>query len=576
VTEAAPPSLLRLAVVTGTVLVLVLVCWVRPGEPGRVLYGLARDAVGLLVYALPLIPLLALVPVPASRRAPVPWSALRQRDRAGLLALAAALASATRDAVLGRAAGLVLAAVTLFHLTRGAPGVEAGAYKLAGGLLGILTATPLTGAFSAAGAFGLALAVLVSVAVVTAGHLHARAGRYPAIAALALVVAVPVTAAGLANKLGYDFYLGVRGERVVVFAGLSPNHRHEVFDAAVALADVPAPMRPVLRKGLRVAGKGDGLRIAAALVDPAKAAADGFQDSGLVLRTGECFSFVGGTSNFRYSVPCNGEHTGEVFYVGHLPFVTDPGAGVRTAAARGICEKAYGGYLGAPYGTSYLPMEAPLLAGGDWTPRPLVACLFGAVGPWPLKGTRTVAALQQNLDWTPASRPGPGCRSEPGLRIIADQPGLVCVAPGTAVTTVSAAPVAIDAEFGAVGKGAGGGRVGVACLGADAATGYYATVGGDGVLTVVKQSAAGRARLAAAGKPKASTSPSPQTTATPVAMVCTPNGNAVRIQASAGKGRQIDVTDQAGVAPLSPRLVVESAEAGVVAPVNLFSAVVAG
>jgi hypothetical protein len=411
---------------------------------------------------------------------------------------------------------------------------------------------------------------------VLAGHLHARAGRYPAIAALAVIVAAPTVAAGVLNRVGYDFYLGVRDDRVVVIAGLSPNHRHEVFDAAVALADVPAPMHPVLRTGLKVTGKADGLRIAAALVDPAKAAADGFPDSGLVLRTGECFSFVGGTSNFRYTVPCNAEHTGEVFYVGRLPFVTDPGVTVRTAAARGVCEKAYGAYLGAPYGTSYLPMEAPLLGPGGWTPRPLVACLFGAVGPWPLKGTRTVVALQQKLDWAPASRPGPGCRHEPGLKLIADQPGLVCVAPGTAVTTVSPAPIAIDAEFAPVGRPAGNGRVGVACLGGDAATGYYATVGGDGVLTVVKQAGTERAQLAAAGKAKASTSPSPQTAVTQVNLVCTPTGGAVRIQASAGKGRQIDVTDQAGVTALSPRLVVESAEAAVVAPVSLFSAVLAG
>jgi hypothetical protein len=49
----------------------------------------------------------------------------------------------------------------------------------------------------------------------------------------------------------------------------------------------------------------------------------------------------------------------------------------------------------------------------------------------------------------------------------------------------------------------------------------------------------------------------------------------VRIVATAGKGRQVDVTDPDGVTSLSPRLVVESAEAPVAATVSLFSAVVA-
>jgi hypothetical protein len=205
-----------------------------------------------------------------------------------------------------------------------------------------------------------------------------------------------------------------------------------------------------------------------------------------------------------------------------------------------------------------------------------VACLFGAVGPWPLKGTRTVAALQQKLDWAPASRPGPGCRVEPGLRVIAEQPGLVCVAPGTAVATAAPVPIAVDAEFAPLGRAAASGRVGVACTGGDAATGYYATVGGDGVLTVTKQAGTARTPLGSGGKPKSSTSPSPQTAVTAVSMICSPNGAAVRVQASAGKGRAVDVTDPAGVTALSPRLVVESAEAPVVATVSLFSAVLAG
>ena len=108
------------------------------------LFALARAAVGLFAYALPLVPLLALVPVPPSRPAPVPWAALTRagRNRADLLALGARAGQRGRDAVLGRAAGVVLATVALFHLSRGEPGLEAGAYRLAGGLLGMRRRDP--------------------------------------------------------------------------------------------------------------------------------------------------------------------------------------------------------------------------------------------------------------------------------------------------------------------------------------------------------------------------------------------------------------------------------------------------
>jgi hypothetical protein len=199
-------------------------------------------------------------------------------------------------------------------------------------------------------------------------------------------------------------------------------------------------------------------------------------------------------------------------------------------------------------------------------PRPLVACLFAALGPWPLRGTRTVAALQQPVDWSP----GPGCTVEPGLRITAGQPGQVCVAPGRAVTVASAAPVTIDAEFQPVGRAAGNGRVGVACLSGDATTGYYATVGGDGVLALTKQVGTTRGPMASAGK--ARSSPSPQTAATQIQLTCRPDGAAVQIVVAAGKGREITVTDPTGVTSLSPRLVVEAAEAPVTATVSLFTA----
>jgi hypothetical protein len=549
-------SPVRTAVVAGAVVLLGLVCWLHPGEPGLVLFGLARASVGLFVYALPLVPLLALVP--AAPRPPVAWVGL-WRDRKAL-ALGLSAARVVRDAVLGRAAGLVLATVALLHLLRGRPGLEESAYQLAGGLLGIAAATPLAGLFSPAGAFGVVLAVLAGVATVTAGHLYRPLGRYPALATLVLLLVAPVVAGGVSNRVGYRHFLGVDGDRVVVIAGLSPHHRHETYDAGVVLAALPAPLHPVLRKAFPVVDRDDGTRVAAALADPTKAAADGMPDGGLTLRTGECFSFVGGTSNFRYTVPCNGEHVGEVFYVGRLPFSRDPGTAVRTAAARGACEKAYGGYLGAPYGTSYLPIEPPVVQ------RDLVACLFAALGPWPLKGTRTVATLQQPLDWSP----GPGCAVEPGLRFTAAQPAQVCVAPGRAVTAAGTAPITVDAEFQPVGRGAGNARVGVACLSGDAVAGYYATVGGDGVLTLVKRQGTAGAPLGSAGK--ARSAPSPQTAVTQVQLTCRPEGSAVRVVASAGKGRQLAVTDQQGVTPLSPRLVVESAEAPVTAAVTLFTA----
>jgi hypothetical protein len=561
------PSLaspVRTAVVAGAVVLLGLVCWLHPGEPGRVLFGLARATVGLVVYALPLVPLLALVPT--GPRVPVAWVALWRERKA--LALGLSAARLVRDAVLGRAAGLVLATVAVLHLLRGRPGLEDSAYQLAGGLLGIVTATPLSGLLSPAGAFGVLLAVLASVATVTAGRLYRPLGRYPALAVLVLLVLVPLGAGGVSNRVGYRHFLGADGDRVVVIAGLSPHHRHETYDAGVGLADLPGPLHPVLRKGFPVADRDDGARVAAALADPTKAATDGFPDGGLTLRTGECFSFVGGTSNFRYTVPCNGEHTGEVFYVGRLPFARDPGAEVRTAAARGACEKAYGGYLGAPYGTSYLPIEPPVVRRDEAAPhrRDLVACLFAALGPWPLKGTRTVATLQQPLDWSP----GPGCAVEAGLRFTAAQPGQVCVAPGRAVTAAGTAPIVIDAEFQPVGRGAGNGRVGIACVGADAASGYYATVGGDGVLTLVKRQGSAQASLGAAGK--ARSSPSPQTAVTQVQLTCRPEGTGVQVVASAGKGREITLTDAQGITTISPRLVVEAVEAPVTAAVTLFTA----
>jgi hypothetical protein len=565
------PGPVRIAVVVAAVVALALVCWSHWGEPGRLLFSLARALFGLFAYALPVLPLFALLPAPATDRTRVPWSALRRRDRTELPRFAGIAARAATVAVLGRPVGVALVTTALFHLLRGAPGTDFGAHRQAGGLFGIAVAAPLSALVSPAAALALLFAVLVCAALVITGHLYRHLTRWPAVAALAFLIVTPLAVTGVSHGVGYDHYLGVRGDRVVVIAGLSPVHRQEVEDAGVALADVPAAMRDVLRGGLRVSDPADGRRIAKGLADPAQAAADVLPDGGLKLRAGECFSFVGGSSNFRYTAPCNGEHTGEVFYVGRLPFRDNPGTPVRDAAARGICEKSYGGYLGVPFGSSYLPMEAPVVQGGGWQPRPLVACVFGAVGPWSLKGTRTIAALAQPGDWGP----GAGCAVTPeaGLKLAVDAPNARCVAPGKAARLDSPGPAVIDAEFAPLGKAAGNGRVGLACLDTDATTGYYATVGGDGILELVKQTGTERTKLASAGKARASTSPSPQTAITTIQLSCRPTEGGTQLDATAGAARKLAFTDRtAPVTRYAPRLVVETAEAPVAATATLFAA----
>src|SRR5206468_3242631 len=101
---------------------------------------------------------------------------------------------------------------------------------------------------------------------------------------------------------------------------------------------------------------------------------------------GDCFSTAGADTGLRYATPCGAAHAGEVYFVGRLPLVRDPGARVAEAVARAVCEKPYGGYLGVPFGQSYLGIEAPLRAGGPWRPRPAMACWLRAVAPAPLRG----------------------------------------------------------------------------------------------------------------------------------------------------------------------------------------------
>jgi len=55
------PSVARILVVAVAVTLLALICWLKLGEPGRVLFAAAQHLFGLFVYALPLVPTLTLV-----------------------------------------------------------------------------------------------------------------------------------------------------------------------------------------------------------------------------------------------------------------------------------------------------------------------------------------------------------------------------------------------------------------------------------------------------------------------------------------------------------------------------------
>jgi hypothetical protein len=551
----------RLAVVGPLAALLVLGCWVWPRGALAWLFGYGR-------LGLPLLPLLWLAPLPL---APLDWRLLaapvRERRRwtlDELRRLGAGLLRWLRTRLLTRATGTVVAVLGLLHLIRGNPSIGDGGTRRAAGVAGYLIAEPLRLVFSSGGAIALLVATLACAAVVLAGH-AVRLGRPAGYAVLGVALALPVAGVVTARWVGYDYYLTTQGHRVVVVAGLSPRQRHAVYDAGLALDGLAPSLRTLLTAGLPVTGRADGERIAKALAQPRTVAAGTFTGDQYDLKLGECFDFIGGSSQLRYVAPCNGSHVGEVTYVGHLPFTADPGAAAAGQAARAMCEAAYGDYLGVPYGQSFLPLEAPLLPPGltrhAWSARPVIACWLGAVGPWALKGSKTVAALQQKVPWDS----GAGCTVErpDTLRVTAATANARCVTPGPAQKlSVGGGSFTIDLEFGSIGKAAGAARVGAACLdGADLTTGYTFEVTADGIIEVWKHRGDQHTKLGASAKPKGVGGPSTATTAMQVSCKVVP-GQGVELAATATGSRKVTLTDAtAPLTRLSPRLLFVAAGA---------------
>jgi hypothetical protein len=382
-------------------------------------------------------------------------------------------------------------------------------------------------------------------------------------AALALVVVLPLLGTSLSHWFGFDYYLTTQGGRVVVVAGLSPNQRHAVYDAGLAADGLSPSLKALFAKGLPVADRGDGTRIAKALAQPSTAAEGTFAGDQYELKTGDCFDWIGGSSQLRYVAPCNGSHLGEVYFVGHLPFQVDPGQAAVDEASRAMCEQSYGDYLGVPFGQSFLPMEAPLLppvlARHGWTARPVIACWLGSVGPWTLKGTKTVAALQQNVPW----EGGTGCQVAvpDSLKVTATAPKARCVAPGpNQPLGVEGAGYSIDLEFASIGKGVGAARIGAACLDGTLAARYTIEVTGDGIIDVWKHLGDQHVKMSASAKPKGIGGPTTATTAMQVSCRVVA-GQGVELVANSTGSRKVSVVD--GTAPitkLSPRLLFVSAE----------------
>jgi hypothetical protein len=551
------PSWPRLAAVTGAVVLLTVAIWQLPG-PLRWLFGYAA-------YALPILPLTLLAPLRRDTREPYPWkiplipiAERRMWTREELALLLTATLRWLRERLLTRVTGVFVAVLGLLHLLRGAPGLADGGTRRAGGFAGWLVAEPLRLAFSGAGAIALLAATLVCAGLVCAAYAGRGFGMTAGYAALAIAVVLPLLGTGLSHWFGYDYYLATQGGRVVVVAGLSPNQRHAVYDAGLPVDGLSPSLKTLLTKGLPVADRDDGTRIAKALAKPDTAAEGTFAGDQYELKTGDCFDWIGGSSQLRYVAPCNGNHLGEVYFVGHLPFTVDPGPAAVAEASRAMCEQAYGDYLGVPFGQSFLPMEEPLLppvvARHGWTPRPVIACWLGSVGPWPLKGTKTVAALQQKVPWDS----GTGCKVEvpDSLKLTATAAAARCVAPGPAQRLgVEGAGYTIDLEFGSIGKGVGAARIGAACLdGSNLTSGYTFEVTGDGIIEVWKHAGDQHAKLGASAKPKGIGGPT--TAATAMQVSCrVVAGQGVELVANATGSRKVSVVDSnAPITRLSPRL----------------------
>ncbi|MER7005768.1 hypothetical protein ABT297_22365 [Dactylosporangium sp. NPDC000555] len=580
------PSWVRLAATVAVALVLAVLLWV----PELPVHGPARAVatffLGYAAYALPVLPLLLARPLPRLPREPWPWriplvpvADRRLWSGRELRTLGTATLSFLRERVLTRATGVVLATLGLLQLVRGNPGVLDGGTSRAGGLAGYLIAEPLRLVLSGGGAIALLGGVLAAAAAVSAASAGRAWGTVAGYAALAVAVAVPLGAVGAGHWLGFEHYLRTENGRVVVVAGLAPTHRQAVHDTGLTVDGLSPSLRQLFAEGLPVSGYADGERIAKALAAPSSSAADSYAGEQFELRTGECFDWIGGSSQLRYVAPCNAAHVGEVTFVGHLPFTVDPGAKAVAAASRAMCEQSYGDYLGVPYGQSFLPVEAPLLPpGGDgadkgWQPRPVIACWLGSVGPWTLKGTRTVAALQQKAAWGPAG----GCKIEvpDALRITAEQPGVRCLAPGPEQRlSVPGGGFAIDLEFAAIGKAAGGARIGAGCYdGADLSNGYSFEVTADGIIEIYKHAGDQHPRVAASAKPK--NAGPPTTASTPLQVTCKPaaDGGVELTAYSTGNRTATYVDKDHPYTSLSPRLVLANAgTGGVVMTTMIFNA----
>ncbi len=566
------PSWPRIAIVAVLTAALVLGCWVYPLPALRWLFG-------YFSYVLPVLPLFLLAgsgfSLTGLETVLVPPVERRMWTRDELLIMATGALRWLRERLFTRVTGTVVAVLGLLHLLRGSPNVGDGGTRRAGGFAGFLIGEPLRLVFSAGGAIGLLLAMLICVAVVLAGYVWGLHRLVLGYLALALAVVLPVTAVSVSHWVGFDYYLTTQGSRVVVVAGLSSTQRQAVYDAGLAVNGLSPSLQTLFATGLPVADRADGVRIAKALAQPGTSAAPSFAGDQYELKTGECFDFIGGSSQLRYVAPCNGSHVGEVYFVGHLPFTVNPGTAAVQFAARAMCEQSYGDYLGVPYGQSYLPMETPLLPPGDaWTAKPVIACWLGSVGPWVLKGSKTVAALQQKVPWAGAT----GCTIElpDALKVTAAAANTRCVAPGpTQRLTVPNGGYSIDLEFTAIGKNVGAARVGAACLdGSNLANGYTFEVTGAGIIEVWKHNGDQHSKLAASAKPKGTGGPTTATTAMQVSCRVVP-GKGVELIANSTGGRKLSVID--GTAPitrLSPRLLfISAAVAPAVMNVVIFNAV---
>ncbi|GAA2361208.1 hypothetical protein [Dactylosporangium salmoneum] len=577
------PSWVRIAVTAAVAAALGVLLWVPQLPLDAPARAAATFLFGYAAYALPVLPLLLAWPLPRLPREPWPWQTLlvpavdrRLWRREELAGLGLATLPFLRERVLTRATGVVVAALGLLHLVRGHPDVLDGGAARAGGLTGWLIAEPLRLVLSGGGAIALLGGVLATAAAMIAAAAGRAWGTVTGYATLAVAVAVPLGAVGAGHWLGFEYYLRTENGHVVVVAGLSPSHRQAVHDTRLTVDGMSPSLVQLFADGLPVAGYADGDRIAKALATPSTSAADSYAGNEFELRTGECFDWIGGSSQLRYVAPCNAAHVGEVTFVGHLPFTVDPGQKAVAAAARAMCEQSYGDYLGVPFGQSFLPLEAPLLEAGldkAWQARPVIACWLGSVGPWPLKGTRTVAALQQKAAWGPAG----GCKIEvpDALRITAEQPGARCLAPGPEQRlSVPGAGFNIDLEFAAIGKTAGGARIGAGCFdGANLANGYSFEVTADGTIEIYKHAGDQHPRVAASAKPK--NAGPPTTASTPLQVLCKPTGDGgMELTAFSTGNRKATYVDKDNpFTSLSPRLVLtNAATGGVVMTTMIFNA----